>query len=192
MKISTSVTLVPVEQASEPARSTLLAGISALELAPDQEGFVGEPWPMAEKALDDPRRHLFAIIVPGPVLKVVGMGILHVGAATDTSWPDDDSAVLLRGFLIDRRAQGLGYGTEATMAAVELAHSLVAELQLPALGVVLSVDERNVAGQHAYRKAGFMDRGRHLGGRSGPRRILYSPFPQPVTSTFIDVPDRVN
>lgn len=176
MTISASVSLLPITTVPEPVRSTLLAGISALELMPGQEEFSGEPRPLMAKALTDPQRHLFAITAPGVVPKVVGMGVLHVGAATDAGWFDDDSAILLRGFVVDRREQGLGYGRAAAMAAFELAHGMATELALPALGLVLGVNDGNVAGLHAYARAGFGDRGQYLGGRSGPQRVMYRPF----------------
>ncbi|MDO5751702.1 hypothetical protein [Arthrobacter sp.] len=53
------------------------------------------------------------------------MGVLQLGAATEAGWPDADGAVLLRGFLIDKDLQEIGYGSQATMAAVELAEELV-------------------------------------------------------------------
>lgn len=104
------------------------------------------------------------------------MGVLHVGVANEARWQDADDAVLLRGFLIDRSCQGLGYGASATLAAVNQAADMVRRFVLPATGVVLSVNERNLAGRTAYLKAGFMDRGQYLGGRSGPQRTLYLPF----------------
>ncbi len=194
MHTPAAVTLLPVNGA--PEHSKLLAGIAALELMPGQAAFVGEPWPMAQKALADPHRHLFAVTAGtaaactiaapataetsgGAGRAVVGMGILHVNAGRDAGWADNDSAILLRGFMIDRRAQGLGYGTAATEAAVGLAQGIAGELDLPAEGVVLGVNEDNAAGLRAYAHAGFADHGRYLGGRSGPQRIMYRTFRAP-------------
>lgn len=170
-----TVALVPLKSVAEGERGRLLAGIAELQLAPGQSAFVGDPVEMANAGLADVQRHPFAITA-GPEAAVVGMGTLHAGAATDTGWQDDDGAILLRGFLVDHRAQGRGYGTAATLAAGDLARELVARRQLPATGVVLGVNERNIAGQLAYLKAGFVDSGRYLGGRSGPRRIMHRPF----------------
>ncbi|WP_269936818.1 GNAT family N-acetyltransferase [Arthrobacter sp. HY1533] len=171
-----TVALVPLKSVAEGERGRLLAGIAELQLAPGQAAFVGDPVEMAEAGLADAQRHPFVITTPGPESAVVGMGTLHTGAATDTGWHDDDSAILLRGFLVDHRTQGRGYGTAATLAAVELASGLAAQLRLPATGVVLGVNERNAAGQAAYLKAGFADSGRYLGGRSGPQRIMHKTF----------------
>jgi GNAT superfamily N-acetyltransferase len=170
---SGTVTLHPLKPAHGPAPEGLLAGVAGLELDPGQDAFVGEPTTLVAKAMADPQRHPFAIVADNDV---VGFGTLHVNAATDTGWPDSHTAVLLRGFLVDRRRQGLGYGTAATLAAVDLAEALAAELGLPATGVVLGVNELNLAGQAAYTKAGFIDAGQFLGGRSGPQRIMFRPF----------------
>ncbi len=105
---------------------TLLAAIAKLQVGPGQDSFVGEPAAMAAHALSDPQRHPFAITVPGRDGGVVGMGVLHAGAAAETGWPDSGSAILLRGFLVDHRTQRRGYGTAATVAAVELARDLTA------------------------------------------------------------------
>lgn len=168
------VTLALLKAADDAKRERLLVGIAGLQLAPGQDAFVGDPAAMAAAALAGPGRHPFAILSAAHDGEVVGMGVLHVGVATDTGWPDNDGTILLRGFLIDHRRQGLGYGTRATLAAVELAKELAQEF--PAGGVVLGVNERNAAGKAAYLKAGFTDRGQYLGGRSGPQRIIYRPF----------------
>ncbi|WP_449372516.1 GNAT family N-acetyltransferase [Arthrobacter psychrolactophilus] len=183
-----TLTLLPLKNLPEPKLDNLRGGIARLELAAGQDAFVGDPTEMVQLALNDPARHPFAIVVSaaadaavagsrhGSEDRVVGMGVLHVGAATDTGWPDANAAVLLRGFLVDRREQGRGYGGAATRAAVELSKELVAELELPATGVVLGVNERNTAAHAAYLKAGFVDSGRYLGGRSGPQHIMHCPF----------------
>ena len=185
---SPTLTLLPLKNLPEPELETLREGIAGQELAAGQDAFVGEPAEMAQQALDDPARHPFAIVVSAATEaavegshkgfkdRVVGMGVLHVGAATDTGWPDANAAVLLRGFLVDHREQGRGYGGAATRAAVELSRELVADLGLPATGVVLGVNERNTAAHAAYLKAGFVDSGRYLGGRSGPQHIMYCSF----------------
>ena len=184
------VRVFPLKSSGAAVRERLTKGVSELLLAPGQSAFVGEPAMMLAAAIEDPERHPFAILAPavcdservpddldgatrGPV---IGMGVIHMGAAMEAGWPDNGGAVLLRGFVIDRSQQGLGYGTGATMAAVDLAQNLVSQLKLPASGVVLGVNERNLAGWAAYLKAGFVDHGRYLGGRSGPQRTLYRPF----------------
>ncbi|POH58246.1 GNAT family N-acetyltransferase [Arthrobacter glacialis] len=173
---SPTVVLVALKFAPEAQRDALRNGIARLELALGQEVFVGNPLQMTQVALDDPARHPFAVVSTGMDVRVIGMGILHVGAATDAGWPDAQGAVLLRGFLVDHRQQGQGYGSAATMAAVELARELTSALQLPAKGVVLGVSVDNRVAHDAYLRAGFAVKGRFLGGRSGPQHIMYSPF----------------
>ena len=56
------------------------------------------------------------------------------------------------------------------------AAKLTAALGGEQAGVVLSVNDDNPAGQAAYRKAGFEDRGQYLGGDAGPQRTMYRPF----------------
>lgn len=167
------LTLEPIKCAPLAASEALQTGVAALELSAGQDAFVGVPAALLATALVDPARHPMAIVADGDV---VGFCILHVNAAMDAGWRDADSAVLLRGFMIDRRRQGRGYGTMATLAAVERAELLARELALPAKGVVLGVNERNVAGQVAYGRAGFTDSGQYLGGRSGPQRTMYKAF----------------
>lgn len=178
---SSTVVLLPLRQAPTSQLVELQTGIALLELAPGQDAFVGDPVQMVQCGLEDPGRHPFAIVPSGIApdaqqASVIGMGILHVDAATDAGWPDADGAVLLRGFLVDHRHQGLGYGRAATLAAVELAKELVQELQLPAKGVVLGVNERNTVARSAYLKAGFVDHGRYLGSRSGAQHIMFKAF----------------
>ncbi len=57
-------------------------------------------------ALEEDSRYPFAVDADGAA---VGVCTLQAGAATLAGWPDDDSAWLLRGFLIDRRQQGRGW-----------------------------------------------------------------------------------
>lgn len=160
---SNSVTLTLLEMGSGAAGEKLLAGIAGLQLVPGQEDFVGDPALMAAAALGDPSRHPFVIVSPAPEAAVVGMGVLHVGAGADVGWQDPDGAVVLRGFMVDHRWQGLGYGSRATLAAVELAR----DLELPDKGVVLGVNERNQAGWAAYLKAGFTDEASSWAGGPG-------------------------
>lgn len=169
------IDLTLVRGASVAEARRLLAGIAALELAPGQDEFVGEPQYLSALAMAHADRHLF-VVESAAGTGVVGMGVLHFGGAADVGQNDVLSAVLLRGFLIDHRHQGLGYGSKATAAAFELARALAAELQPTATGLVLGVNESNAAGFAAYRKAGFADVGVYRGGRTGPQRVMRRQF----------------
>jgi GNAT superfamily N-acetyltransferase len=167
------VWLLPLKNLDDDAMAIKLGEIALLELGEGQQRFVGEPLRMMLIALEEESRHPFAVDENGTA---VGVLTLQSGAATLAGWPDDDSVWLLRGFLIDRRQQGQGLGTLAAEAAVREAAKLTAGLGSGQTGVVLSVNELNPGGLAAYRKAGFVDRGRYEGGDAGPQRIMYRPF----------------
>lgn len=168
-----SVWLIPLDDLDPDARAIQLGAIAGLELAPGQRDFVGDPLRMALVGLEEQTRRPYVIEAAG---EAVGVLTLQRGAARLAGWPDDDSAWLLRGFLIDRRQQGRGLGPLAAAAAVEAAAKLTARQGSGEAGVVLSVNERNTAGLSAYVSAGFVDHGRYLGGDSGPQRTMYRSF----------------
>lgn len=147
-----------------------------LELGPGQERFVGDPLRIALAGLAEESRRPYVIECAG---RAVGVLTLQSGAARLAGWPEDGSAWLLRGFLIDRREQGRGLGQRAAAAAVAAAGKLTARHQTREAGVVLSVNEANPAGLSAYRRAGFVDRGRYTGGEAGPQRIMFRSFGPP-------------
>ncbi|RKR13872.1 GNAT family N-acetyltransferase [Arthrobacter oryzae] len=171
--MSGHVWLLPLKNLDDDARAIKLGEIALLELGEGQQKFVGEPLRMILIALEEDSRHPFAVDSDGTA---AGVLTLQTGAATLAGWPDDDSAWLLRGFLIDRRRQGKGLGTLAADAAVREAAKLTAGLGSGQAGVVLSVNELNPGALAAYRKAGFEDRGRYEGGDAGPQRIMYRAF----------------
>jgi GNAT superfamily N-acetyltransferase len=128
---------------------------------------------MALSGLAEESRRPYVIEAAG---EAAGVLTLQSGAARLAGWPDDHSAWLLRGFLIDRRQQGRGLGGLAAAAAVATAAKLTARHASGEAGVVLSVNEANPAGLAAYRNAGFVDHGQYLGGSAGPQRTLYRSF----------------
>jgi GNAT superfamily N-acetyltransferase len=150
-----------------------LGAVALLELASGQLQFVGDPLRMTLAGLAEESRRPYVIETGGDA---VGVLTLQAGAARLAGWPDDHSAWLLRGFLIDRRWQGRGLGGLAAAAAVETAAKLTARQGSGEGGVVLSVNEGNPAGLAAYRNAGCADQGQYLGGSSGPQRIMFRAF----------------
>ena len=167
------VWLIPLRDLDADARAIQLGAVAELELAPGQQEFVGDPLRMMLAGLADPSRRPYVIEAGG---RAAGVLTLQSGAARLAGWPDDDSAWLLRGFLIDRRRQGQGLGQAAASAAVAAAAKLTARLGGGQAGVVLSVNEHNPAGQGAYLKAGFADKGAYLGSEAGPQRTMYAAF----------------
>lgn len=167
------VWLIALKNLDDDARAIKLGEIAELELAADQQDFAGDPLRMMLVALEEDSRVPYVVDSGG---MAVGVLTLQRGAGSLAGWADDESVWLLRGFLIDRRRQGQGLGTLAASAAVREAAKLTARLGGGEAGVVLSVNERNPAGQAAYRKAGFEDRGQYLGGNAGPQRTMYRAF----------------
>jgi GNAT superfamily N-acetyltransferase len=165
--------LIPLKLLDDDSRAIHLGAVAELSLASGQRDFVGDPLRMMLIGLEEESRLPYVIESGGAA---VGVLTLQAGAARLAGWPDDDSAWLLRGFLIDSGKQGQGLGTMAARAAVDEARQLTTRLKGGQAGVVLSVNERNPAAQAAYNKAGFVDSGRYLGGASGPQRVMYSAF----------------
>ncbi|WP_457966758.1 GNAT family N-acetyltransferase [Arthrobacter sp. D1-29] len=170
------VWLISLQDLDADARAIQLGAVAGLELAAGQNDFVGDPLRMMLAGLAEDSRRPYVIEAGG---EAVGVLTLQSGAARLAGWPDDASAWLLRGFLIDRRWQGQGLGPLAAAKAVETAAKLTARLEGGEAGVVLSVNVRNAAGLAAYRRAGFVDHGEYLGGGSGPQRTMYRSFDYP-------------
>ncbi|XAS68997.1 GNAT family N-acetyltransferase [Micrococcaceae bacterium Sec5.7] len=171
--MSETVWLIPLKRLDDDARAIKLGEIAELELGKGQRDFVGDPLRMMLAGMEDGSRHPYVVDSGGTA---VGVLTLQSGAAMLAGWADDDSAWLLRGFLIDSRLQGRGLGSAAAVAASREAAKLTARLGGDETGVVLSVNERNPGARSAYAKAGYEDRGEYLGGFSGPQRTMYAAF----------------
>ncbi|MDQ0118580.1 GNAT superfamily N-acetyltransferase [Pseudarthrobacter defluvii] len=167
------VWLIPLRDLDADARAIQLGAIADMSLLAGQERFVGDPLRMALAGLAEESRYPYVVEAGG---NAAGVLTLQAGAAGLAGWPDDGSAWLLRGFLIDSRHQGKGLGTLAATAAVEAARRLTVRHQSRESGVVLSVNEENHAGLSAYRRAGFVDAGPYLGGSAGPQRTMFHSF----------------
>ncbi|MFF1254580.1 GNAT family N-acetyltransferase [Pseudarthrobacter sp. NPDC058329] len=167
------VWLISLQDLDDDARAIQLGAVAELELGPGQERFVGDPLRMALAGLAEESRRPYVIEFLG---SAVGMLTLQAGAARLAGWPDDDSAWLLRGFLIDRRQQGKGLGPLGAAAAAAAAEKLSVRHGTGETGVVLSVSETNRAGLSAYRRAGFEDRGQYSGTSAEPQRIMFRGF----------------
>ncbi|MDT0170138.1 GNAT family N-acetyltransferase [Pseudarthrobacter sp. BRE9] len=167
------VWLIPLAELDSDAQAIQLDAVSNMSLVPGQDRFVGDPLRMALAGLAEESRRPYVVEAGG---SAVGLLTLQAGAAKLAGWPDDQSAWLLRGFLIDRRHQGKGLGTLAAAAAVEAARKLTVRHQSGESGVVLSVNQENPAGLSAYRRAGFVDSGPYPGGSAGPQRTMFRSF----------------
>lgn len=169
----TQVWLISLRDVDDDARAIHLDAVAQLHLRPGQERFVGDPLRMALAGLAEESRHPYVIEAGG---RAVGVLTLQSGAARLAGWPDDNSAWLLRGFLVDLRYQGQGLGALAAAAAVVTAGKLERRHRTGAAGVVLSVNEANPAGLAVYRRAGFVDHGQYNGGTAGPQRTMFRSF----------------
>ncbi|MFP5312793.1 MAG: N-acetyltransferase family protein [Actinomycetes bacterium] len=167
------VWLIPLRDLEPDALAIHLGAVADMMLLPGQERFAGDPLRLALAGLAEESRRPCIVEAGG---KAVGLLTLQSGAARLAGWPDDHSAWLLRGFLIDHRHQGKGLGALAAAAAVEAARKLTARHQSGQAGVVLSVNDANPAGLAAYRRAGFAVTGEYLGGSAGPQRTMFHPF----------------
>ncbi|MCP1413465.1 GNAT family N-acetyltransferase [Paenarthrobacter sp. A20] len=167
------VWLIPLKLLDDDSRAIHLGEVAMLSVGEGQREFVGDPLRMMLIGLEEESRLPYVIESGG---EAVGVLTLQTGAARLAGWPDDESAWLLRGLLIDTGNQGRGLGSRAARAAVEEARKLTGRLGGGQAGVVLSVNEHNPAGQAAYRNAGFLDAGRYQGGSSGPQRIMHKAF----------------
>ncbi|MCR1163616.1 GNAT family N-acetyltransferase [Paenarthrobacter sp. UW852] len=164
------VWLIPLKMLDDDSRAIQLGAVAGMSVDDSQRSFVGDPLRMMLIGLEEDSRFPYVIESGGAA---VGVLTLQSGAASLAGWARDESAWLLRGFLIDSRSQGRGLGSLAARAAVEEARKLTARLGGGQAGVVLSVNERNPAGLAAYAKAGFVDTGQYLGGSAGPQRTMY-------------------
>jgi|GEM_PF-2075481 hypothetical protein len=99
MAAACGVELVEIKELGSCARERELEHIGKLALAPGQDIYVGDAVEMTVRGPGIAGRHPFSIVAGQ---EMVGVGTLHVGAATDAGWPHDDGAILLRGFLIGR------------------------------------------------------------------------------------------
>lgn len=183
------VWLIPLRMLDDDSRAIQLGSVAGMAVDDDQQSFVGDPLRMALIGLEEDSRFPYVIESGG---EAVGVLTLQAGAASLAGWADDESAWLLRGFLIDSRRQGRGLGSMAARAAVEEARKLTARLGGGQVGVVLSVNERNPAGLAAYAKAGFVDTGRYLGGSAGPQRTMYRELGGPGRQCWLTAPPNVN
>ena len=120
-----NVWLLPLKDVDGDARAIKLGEIAELEVGEEQRKFVGDPLRMMLIALEEDSRYPYAVDSNGTA---VGVLTLQTGGASLAGWPDDESVLLLRGFLIDRRHQGKGLGTLAAVAAVREAAKLTAAL----------------------------------------------------------------
>lgn len=155
----------------------LCDGVRALQVTGEQAAYVGDPAFNLGDALRDPRSEAMAMLCDD---RIVGFYRLDFSPNAITGRPFGACSVGVRAFLVDRRQQGRGVGTQA-------ARALCADLARRHPGrrvALLAVHGRNLAAIATYRKAGFIATGQWLGGgRAGPQQLMLralAPVPAPA------------
>lgn len=129
--------------ALEPIGKGNRAAILALELSPEQQGFVASNAESLAEARQDDEAIARAIVVAGRVV-----GFLMYSA------PEDDDEAIIYRFMIDRREQGKGLGR----AAVAKALQEIARLS-HIRRVLICYEPENEAARRLYASFGFVEEG---------------------------------
>jgi ribosomal protein S18 acetylase RimI-like enzyme len=159
MDFAATIHVAPVTQA-------LADGVRRLQVAPSQAAYVGDPAFNLANALQDLHGEAMAILAGD---QVIGFYRLDFSPCAITGIRHAVASVGIRAFLIDRRQQGRGAGAAA---AIALCTDLALRHPRRRLAV-LAVHCRNRAAVATYRKAGFVDTGRWLGGGiAGPQHVM--------------------
>lgn len=164
-------TAPPPATADAPVRvaavdAALAPAVRALRVAAEQSPFVGDTGANLDQALADPASEAMAILAGE---RVVGFYRLDFAAAAIAGRVFAEPSVGLRSYLIDRDAQGRGYGRAAIAACCDDLRRRHPQRRL----LALTVNLRNAAAIAAYRKAGFADTGElYLGGDAGPQHLM--------------------
>jgi GNAT superfamily N-acetyltransferase len=154
----------------------LAEAVGALQVAPEQRAYVGDPAVNVIDTLQDPLSEGMAIFC-GELL--VGSYRLDFSPNTITGRPYAAASVGLRAFLIDHRQQRRGFGVRAAIALCDD----LARRHPQRRVLLLAVHGRNRAGIATYRKAGFVDTGAWLpGGRAGPQQLMLRALGAPVAA----------
>lgn len=158
------LTLTFLNDLDAEQRLSLEDALDDLSLRPDQGGFSMPAPQVLAKTKADPTRDMFVILatVDGR-RRPVGVGVLQ---------PTDDREVTLRGFSIDPRWQGRGFGTLATQLACAAARDRYPD----AATVRLSVHVDNEPGRRAYLRSGFSPTGEVVDGRAGQEHVMRRPL----------------
>jgi RimJ/RimL family protein N-acetyltransferase len=150
----------------QPVTDALVAGVRALQVAPEQRDYVGDAAFNLEQTLADPLSEAMAILAGE---RVIGFYRLDFAPNAVAGRSFGAPSVGLRAFMLDAAQQGRGYGTRAALALCDDLQRRHPQRRL----LVLMVNCRNRAAVAAYRKAGFVDTGElHRGGRAGPQHLM--------------------
>ncbi|WP_217576302.1 GNAT family N-acetyltransferase [Mesorhizobium sp. GbtcB19] len=129
--------------ALEPVGKGNRAAIRALELLPEQQGFVASNAESLAEARQDDEAIARAVVAAGRVV-----GFLMYSA------PEDDDEAIIYRFMIDRREQGKGLGRAAVAKALEE----IARLS-HVRRVLICYEPENEAARRLYAGFGFVEQG---------------------------------
>ncbi|MET0936980.1 MAG: GNAT family N-acetyltransferase [Luteibacter sp.] len=157
------IRVVPVDAGLRPA-------VLAIAVHAAQEPFVGRVSDSLADVAVCPGSEALALLVDD---EPVGYVRIDRRASALGDHPMADGAVALRSFMIDARRQGEGLGGRALQAI----HAYVAGRHPDRERIVLTVNVRNEAAVHVYRRAGYRE-GAELyhGGLAGPQHVLWRPL----------------
>ncbi|MTD31029.1 GNAT family N-acetyltransferase [Planomicrobium sp. YIM 101495] len=134
------------------------------DLPSDQLEFTGLPQEIIKRDAANPLKHLVVIKVGG---EVGGFFELDESADRD-KYTDKPKALLMRGYSVNPKLQGRGVGS-GSLAALPV----FVRKEFPSFEeVVLGVNVRNKPAQKMFERAGFVDTGRRVVGRSGEQLVM--------------------
>ncbi|WP_461180827.1 GNAT family N-acetyltransferase [Virgibacillus kimchii] len=134
-------------------------------LTMENREFTGMPLESIRMCSKDGTRYPVIIDYDG---QAAGYFVLHDWDGIK-EYTDDVSALLLRTYSIDSRYQGMGMAKQS----LKLLPGFVREHFPHITEIVLSVNRKNKAAQHVYKKCGFMDKGKIIIGRKGEQFVYY-------------------
>jgi ribosomal protein S18 acetylase RimI-like enzyme len=146
------------------------AGVLALRVRGEQLPFVGRIGDSLADVAVCPGSEALALLEEEVV---VGYVRIDRRAVAMGEHPLADGAVALRSFMIDAGRQGEGLGARA----LDAIHAYVAGRHPDRERILLTVNVRNEAAVHVYRRAGYRDSGElYHGGLAGPQFVLWRPL----------------
>jgi ribosomal protein S18 acetylase RimI-like enzyme len=153
-----------------PVDADVRPGVLTLRVQEAQLPFVGR----IEDSLADvavcPGSEALALVVDDGV---VGYVRIDRRAVAMGGHPLAEGAVALRSFMIDAGRQGEGLGGRS----LDAIHAYVAGRHPDRERILLTVNVRNEAAVHVYRRAGYRDSGElYHGGLAGPQFVLWRPL----------------
>lgn len=152
--------------------------VRRLQVDPEQMQYVGDTAYNLEQTRLDPNSEAMAVLAGE---RVVGFYRLDFSVAAIAGRSLGEPSVGLRAYVIDRREQGRGYGTQGMLACATDLRRRYPERRL----LALTVNVRNRAAYGVYLKAGFADTGElYHGGAAGPQHLMLLRLAPPASPSL--------